>query len=47
MEKADESLPTTQPAEFTARADPWVVPTASGMAMIPFLSDQMNGKPEP
>jgi hypothetical protein len=35
IEKADESFPTTQPAEFTARAEPWLVPDASGMAAIP------------
>jgi hypothetical protein len=35
IEKADESFPTTQPAEFTARADPSLVPVASGMATIP------------
>jgi hypothetical protein len=47
IEKADESFPTTQPAEFTARAEPWLVPVASGIATIPLLSDQINGLPEP
>jgi hypothetical protein len=47
MEKADESSPTTQPSEFTPRADPSLVPAASGIATIPFASDQINGKPEP
>jgi len=44
---AEESVPTTQPSEFTARAEPWLVPVASGIATIPPCSDQMNGKPEP
>src|SRR5437763_3169110 len=47
IEKADESSPTTQPAELTARADPSLVPAASGIATIPCLSDQINGRPEP
>ena len=40
-------MPTTQPAEFTARAEPSLVPGASGMAAIPPWSDQMNGRPDP
>ena len=47
MANAEEAVPTTQPAEFTARPEPCVVPTGNATGWMPFACDQMNGSPEP
>ena len=44
---ADEAVPTAQPDELTARADPCVVPIGRGIAVIPPDCVQINGDPEP
>src|SRR5581483_9430287 len=47
MANADESVPTAQPDELTARALPVVVPAARGTATMPPASVQRNGTPAP
>src|SRR6188508_1733861 len=44
-ENAPESWPTTHPSALTARAEPWLVPTTSGICTVPVAFVQTNGRP--